>query len=71
MTVAEERVARLVARGDPNAEAGAELFVSARTVESHLRRIFAELEIRTRVELAVLPAHRGPRPAELQVGTCR
>ena len=54
LTVAEERVARLVAQGHSNAEAGAELFVSARTVESHLRRIFAKLEIRKRVELAVL-----------------
>ena len=47
-------MARLVAQGRSNAEAGAELFVSARTVESHLRRIFAKLEIRKRVELAVL-----------------
>ncbi len=54
LTVAEERVARLVASGHSNAEAGAELFVSSRTVESHLRRIFAKLEIRKRVELAVL-----------------
>ncbi len=54
LTVAEERVARSVAQGHTNAEAGAELFVSARTVESHLRRIFAKLEIRKRVELAVL-----------------
>jgi DNA-binding CsgD family transcriptional regulator len=54
LTVAEERVARLVAQGHSNAEAGAELFVSSRTVESHLRRIFAKLEIRKRVELAVL-----------------
>ena len=47
-------MARLVAEGLTNAETGAELFVSARTVESHLRRIFAKLDIRKRVELAVL-----------------
>lgn len=47
-------MARLVAEGLTNAETGAELFGSARTVESHLRRIFAKLEIRKRVELAIL-----------------
>ena len=34
-----------VAPGHSNAEAGAEWFVSARTVESHLRRILATLEL--------------------------
>jgi DNA-binding CsgD family transcriptional regulator len=52
LTVTEERVADLVADGRSNKEVAAELFVSVRTVEANLTRIYAKLGIRSRTELA-------------------
>jgi DNA-binding CsgD family transcriptional regulator len=52
LTPAEERVAALVAEGKTNREVGAALFLSERTVEGHLSRIFGKLGIRHRAELA-------------------
>ncbi len=43
LTASEARVARLVADGRSNAEAAQELFVSLKTVETHLTRIYAKL----------------------------
>src|SRR5215207_7562403 len=45
------RVDRLVAGGATNREIAARLQLSPRTVEHHLRQIFARLEVRSRVEL--------------------
>ncbi len=55
LTATETRVAELVARGLTNAEVAAELFVSIRTVESHLNRIYRKLGLRSRTELARIP----------------
>jgi DNA-binding CsgD family transcriptional regulator len=55
LTTTEARVAELVARGRTNTEVAAELFVSVRTVESHLSRIYRKLELRSRTELARMP----------------
>ena len=52
LTPAEERVAALVTEGKTNREVAATLFVSDRTVEGHLSRIFGKLGIRHRNELA-------------------
>jgi DNA-binding CsgD family transcriptional regulator len=52
LTPAEERVATLVAQGKTNKEVAAALFVSERTVEGHLARIFGKLGIRNRTEVA-------------------
>ena len=52
LTPAEERVAALVAEGKTNREVAATLFVSDRTVEGHLSRIFGKLGVRHRAELA-------------------
>jgi DNA-binding CsgD family transcriptional regulator len=52
LTPAEARVAALVAEGRTNREAAATLFVSERTIEGHLSRIFAKLGVRSRAELA-------------------
>ena len=52
LTPAEERVAVLVAEGKTNREVAAALFLSDRTVEGHLSRIFGKLGIRHRTEIA-------------------
>jgi ATP/maltotriose-dependent transcriptional regulator MalT len=49
LTATEERVADLVAGGRSNKEVAAELFVSVRTVEHHVSRIFDKLGVRRRV----------------------
>ncbi|ACU35918.1 helix-turn-helix domain-containing protein [Actinosynnema mirum] len=51
LTPQQARIARLVAEGASNREVAARLFLSHRTVEHHLRNIFARLEVRSRVEL--------------------
>jgi DNA-binding CsgD family transcriptional regulator len=52
LTAAERRVAALVAEGRTNQEVAAALFLSERTVASHLTRIYAKLGVRSRTELA-------------------
>lgn len=52
LTAVEARVAALVAAGKTNREAAAALFLSVRTVESHLGRIYRKLGVRSRTELA-------------------
>lgn len=52
LTPQEEAVAALVAQGRSNKEVAAELFLSVKTVQYHLTRIYAKLGIRSRSELA-------------------
>jgi DNA-binding CsgD family transcriptional regulator len=52
LTAAERRVAALAAGGQTNREVAAALFLSERTVESHLTHVYAKLGIRSRTELA-------------------
>ena len=51
-------MAQLVAQGLTNRDTAAALFVSAKTVEHHLRNVFRKLGIRRRAELARLTAAR-------------
>jgi len=52
LTAAERRVADLIAAGATNRDAAATLFVSVRTVETHVASIYRKLGVRTRAELA-------------------
>jgi ATP/maltotriose-dependent transcriptional regulator MalT len=54
LTRSEMAVAGLVAKGRSNREVAAELFLSVKTVEFHLRHVFSKLDIRGRRELAEL-----------------
>jgi DNA-binding CsgD family transcriptional regulator len=54
MTDSELAVARLVAEGLTNRDVAERLFVSPHTVNSHMRQIFAKLQITSRVALARL-----------------
>jgi DNA-binding CsgD family transcriptional regulator len=48
----ELQVARIAGRGHNNVEVAAALFVSRKTVEAHLTRVYRKLGIRSRTELA-------------------
>ena len=76
LTPQELQIARAVAGGKNNGEVSAALFVSRKTVEAHLTRIYRKLEIHSRVELTRVKPQIGPErfsglqeltPQELQI----
>lgn len=56
LTRTEGEVVRLLAEGLSNPQIGARLFISPRTVETHLSHVFAKLGVRSRGELTALAA---------------
>jgi DNA-binding CsgD family transcriptional regulator len=58
LTETERRVVDLIERGLTNPEIGRRLFISHRTVETHVAHVFAKLGVNSRVELAAQAARR-------------
>jgi DNA-binding CsgD family transcriptional regulator len=58
MTESELAVAELAANGLTNREIAERLFVSPHTVNSHMRQVFAKLEVKSRVDLTRLATER-------------
>jgi DNA-binding CsgD family transcriptional regulator len=55
LTPQELQIARFVAQGLSNKEVAAQLFLSPRTIEHHLRHVFVKLGVKSRTQLARLP----------------
>ena len=63
LTGREQEVLDLLREGMTNAEIGARLFVSAKTVEHHVGRVLAKLGVRSRAEAAAVAAAAAPAPS--------
>ncbi|MFG2372193.1 AAA family ATPase [Streptomyces sp. NPDC048504] len=59
LTPQELQVARAIGEGLSNVEAAASLFLSRKTIEAHLTRVYRKLGVRSRSDLARCLAHAG------------
>ena len=60
LTPAERRVALLALHGQSNRQIGQALFITAKTVETHLARTYRKLAITNRRQLSDVMAHHPP-----------
>ena len=65
LTPTELDVVRLVAEGIPNKDIATRMFVSPRTVQTHLRHVYNKLGLTSRVQLAQEAARHGKENAPL------
>jgi DNA-binding CsgD family transcriptional regulator len=65
LTKTERRVAEMVASGLTNREVAAQLFISPRTVEANLSKIYSKFGVRSRTELAARMAERLQLPGRV------
>ena len=69
LTPTEQRIAQLVAEGKTNREVAEALFISVKTVEANLSRIFHKLGVRSRTELTRrMAATNGQQTASIELG---
>jgi len=62
LTATEERVAALAASGQTNRQVAAALFLSPRTVEANLARVYRKLGVSSRAELGAAMTRRASAP---------
>jgi two-component system, NarL family, response regulator DegU len=64
LTKREQEILRLVAEGLTNEEIGKRIFISEKTVKTHLTNIFDKLKVNNRFKAALLIMNRSPEPAQ-------
>ena len=74
LTKREVEILRLVAEGVTNEEIGKRIFISEKTVKTHLTNIFDKLKVNNRFKAALLIMNRaaqGPSPSMTRIGKVR